>query len=68
MWAHKARGHGEAPEFFECPITVSEVHNATNNTDYVPDGIARLAAASFGLQGRSGKDGERIQYLFFPFE
>lgn len=29
MWAHKARGHGKAPEFFESLITISEVHNAT---------------------------------------
>ena len=68
MWAHKARDHGEALEIFECPITVSDVHNATNNTHYVSDGIVRLAAASLGLQGCPGKDGEWIQYQFFPFE
>ena len=68
MWAHKARGHGEAPEFFECPITVSEVHNATNNTQKISNGIAFLAAASLGLQGRPGSRGEWTQYQFFPFE
>lgn len=68
MWAHKARGHGEAPKFFECPITVSEVHNATSDTQNVSDGIARLAAASLGLQGRPDNNGGWIQYQFFPFE
>lgn len=68
MWAHKARGYGEAAEFFECPITVSEVHNATNNTQNVSDGIARLAAASLGLQGRPSNDGKWTQYQLLPFE
>ena len=68
MWAHRAGGYGEDAEFFECPITVSEVHNATNDTQNISDGIARLAAASLGLQGRPGENGTWTQYQFFPFE
>ena len=58
MWAYKAAGHGDSSTFYQCPISVSnvtEVPNdmqASNDTQKVSDGMARLAAASIAPQGR----------------
>lgn len=67
IWAHRARGHGEPSTFYKCPITVNLVSNALNHTQQVPDGMARLAAASIALQGRSSYNNTWNQYQLYPF-
>ena len=70
MWAHRSEGYGEPSTFFECPITVNEVNNATEDYQRLPYDMARLAAASIALQGRpSGPPGTNLwpQYQFFAF-
>lgn len=52
MWAHRAFGHSEPSIFFECPITVNDVNNATEGSQRLSNEMARLAAASIALQGR----------------
>ncbi|MCJ1330115.1 hypothetical protein MMC10_006797 [Thelotrema lepadinum] len=53
--------------FYLCPITVSAVANAMQPAHQVPNGIARLAAASIALQGRV-QDPPYLweQYQFYP--
>ena len=53
--------------FYLCPITVSEVANATHPAHQVLDSVARLAAASIALQGRV-QDAPYLweQYQFYP--
>ena len=67
MWAYKNPGKKETPMFYECPITVSLVINAIQSAHDVPDGVAKLAAASIALQGRF-RDTENpifTQYQFY---
>lgn len=53
-----------------CPIHVSAVSNVTQKDHQVPDGVARIAAASIALQGRykniSGKF-DYTQYQFYAY-
>lgn len=67
MWAHKSVGHGEPSTFYQCPITVSPVSNVTNDTQNIPDGMARLAAASIALQGRPSNQGHWNQYQLYTY-
>ncbi|KAG8531175.1 uncharacterized protein KY384_004533 [Bacidia gigantensis] len=52
MWAYKNKGGDQGRTFFECPITVSTVTNATSSDHAVRENVARVAAASIALQGR----------------
>ena len=73
MWAHKSASADEVfPQdpkstFFQCPISVSHVNNATKGTELdVPDGIARIAASAIALQGRThGKPPTWSQWQFY---
>ena len=59
MWAHRSPGGawGDTPStFYACPVTVFPVDNAFKPEHEVSDGMARLAAAAIGLQGRRGGD------------
>lgn len=69
MWAHKSVGHGENSTFYRCPISISNVTNievGQKETQDVPRGVARLAAAAIALQGRQAEP-PYMQYQFFPF-
>ncbi|KAL8759048.1 MAG: hypothetical protein Q9184_003737 [Pyrenodesmia sp. 2 TL-2023] len=60
----------EPPTFYKCPITISEVRNAWNDSHIVPNEVARIAAVSLALQGQwSGDEDSRNynQYQFYPF-
>lgn len=64
--------HGVLPAvIFSCPITVSEVYNATWKWQSLPDSNARLAAASIALTGRSTRPKGRgtvwQQYQLYPW-
>ena len=68
MWAHRDDGFNTTSAFFQCPITFSQVTNSHDNIYDVPDGVARLAAASIGLQGRNGNSiFAWEQYQYVPF-
>ena len=67
MWAHKSRGNGEPSTFYQCPITVSLVRNASNDAQNISDGMARLAAASIALQGRPSGKGFWNQYQLYTY-
>ncbi|KAL9622285.1 MAG: hypothetical protein Q9160_003296 [Pyrenula sp. 1 TL-2023] len=65
---HGAYGYGESSSFYKCAITVSTVFNAEQTEHKVGDGIARIAAASIGLQGgKSDHDKGWRQSQFYPF-
>jgi len=68
VWAHRATLPGKhTSTFYQCPITISEVSNATD-LQKVPDSVARVAAASIALQGRWAgpvKDKIWTQYQFY---
>lgn len=66
MWAHTAAGYGDDSTFYECPISISNVSNIENETQNVPDDVARLAAAAIALQGRPLREPFR-QYQFYPY-
>ena len=51
MWVHKAQGPNDKSTFYKCPITVSEVSNASHDYQKINDVIARTAAASIALHG-----------------
>jgi hypothetical protein len=68
MFAHKSQGPDQPSTFYECPITVSPVKNATRDEHHFPDRVARVAAASIALQGRwAGTSEKKIwtQYQFY---
>lgn len=55
LWIYVLRlgsGNPLPANIFSCPITVSEVYNATEKWQILPDRTARLAAASIALTGR----------------
>ncbi|KAL8955315.1 MAG: hypothetical protein Q9193_006788 [Seirophora villosa] len=53
--------------FYQCPVTINEVRNAQLPAHEVSPGIARLAAASIGLQGgQSDEVNGWKQSSFFP--
>ena len=69
IWAFRAPDPGspDPTVIFECPITVSQVSNAFADAQQIPNAVARVAAASIGLNGRwSGNISDRIwtQYSF----
>lgn len=67
MWAHRSQGYGENSTFFECPITVNEVNNATEDYQRLSYDMARLAAASIALQGRPSGINVWPQYQLYAF-
>lgn len=57
MWAFRAWStnpvdEGQRMAVFQCPITISTVSNVHNDTQKVPDSVARIAASAIALQGR----------------
>ena len=69
MWAHKSPvPYGDRSSlFYQCPITVGYVGNATQSAHYISDGIARLAASSIALQGRNQDGTDKwAQYQLYP--
>ena len=77
LWAYKNRGRDkkfndwDPPTLYKCPITISEVSNAWNDSQSIPNEVARIAAVSLALQGRwSGHVDNRNfnQYQFYPWE
>ncbi|KAL9000503.1 MAG: hypothetical protein Q9169_000796 [Polycauliona sp. 2 TL-2023] len=73
LWAYKSKAQvdDQGPwTFYKCPITVSEVRNAWNHSQIVPDEVASIAAASIALQGRwsgSVENPNFRQYQFYPY-
>lgn len=69
MWAYQNPVTSNLTgRFYQCPINVSSVSNATQNAHRIPDDVAREAAASIALQGRwSGTidDQHYTQYQFY---
>lgn len=68
--ARKKWNGKDPPTFYKCPITISQVSNAWNDSQMLPDEMARIAAVSIALQGRwSGKPKNRNfnQYQFYPY-
>lgn len=72
LWAHRTSvPDNDKSTFFQCPITISRVRNATTDEQDVPDWIARVAAVSIALQGRwSGPEHDKIwtQYQFYAWK
>ena len=57
MWAHRTSLlFQNSSTFFQCPISISEVKNATSVAHDISDSMARIAAASIALQGRWAGD------------
>ena len=54
MFAFRSKGihTNRTNAMFSCPITVSEVINATHPKHHVPNDVAKLAAAGIALHGR----------------
>ena len=54
MYALRLGGdlNGPSTAIFECPISISNVNNATADYQEVPDHVARTAASSIALSGR----------------
>ena len=78
LWMYAFRSSGSLSNrtsaVFQCPITVSETYNATFPYHDIPAEVARLAAASIGLEGRStDPDGDGpgkpvwTQYQFYAW-
>ena len=69
IWAHKSpdEANGPGSTFFQCPIDIGQVNNASQPEHEIPNDIARLAAASIALQGRN-QDGPDTwsQDQFYP--
>ena len=72
IWAHRASvPNNDISTFYQCPITVSQVSNATTDLQEVPKSVARVAAASIALQGRwTGSVENKIwtQYQFYAIK
>ncbi|KAL8642578.1 MAG: hypothetical protein Q9226_008494 [Calogaya cf. arnoldii] len=75
LWAFKNGGPSkeindrEPPTFYKCPITISEVSNVSNDSQIIPNEVARIAAVSLALQGRWTGDPDNRnynQYQFYP--
>ena len=75
MWAWRAKGSlprdiDQPQTVFQCPITISYVSNSTLESQTISNGLAKLAAASIGLQGRYvNQPNGRIwtQYQLYPY-
>ena len=50
------RGSNQEFSIFQCHINISPMFNAKDPAHELPDGVARTAAASIALSGRSGTD------------
>ena len=73
IWIHAMRHEGAyspAAHIVSCPITVSEVYNAAQDWQILPDAPARTAAASIALTGRytnpAGLGTVWQQYQLYP--
>lgn len=64
MWAYK-NPKSENPRLYQCPINVSAVRNATQDAHNIPNGVARVAAASIALEGRFSGNFDFTQYQFY---
>ena len=75
MWAFRARSSlpsdpDQPQTVFQCPITISSVSNTTLESHKISDEMAKLAAASIGLQGRYVNQANRriwTQYQLYPY-
>lgn len=65
MWAYENPVSDHPPRFYQCPISVSAVRNAMQDVHNIPDGVARVAAASIALQGRYSGTSDFTQYQFY---
>lgn len=69
MWLYAWRSGGNLTNrkeaVFKCPITVSNVSNAHEHWQNLPDDIARYAAASIALTGRNAPHWQ--QYRLYPY-
>ena len=72
MWAYKnPSGSPEPSAFYQCSVNISQVNNASQPEHFVPNDVAKIAAASIALQGRySGPVGnvdkqDNTQYQFY---
>jgi hypothetical protein len=54
MWAYKnpSGDKSEPSAFYKCPVNISEVTNAHQDHHSIPNGVAKMAAASIALEGR----------------
>ena len=75
MWAYKNPGpivNDRSAAFYQCPITINSVSNATNAAHHVNDDVALVAATSIALQGRWSPDVNNsqdfTQFQYYPFE
>ena len=79
MWMWAWRAHSTLPSdsdqpvaVFRCSITISSVSNTTLESQTISDEMAKLAAASIGLQGRyvdhdNGNGKTWTQYQLYPY-
>lgn len=67
MWVYKNAQAHDKPRFYQCPITISEVSNSGQPEHNISDFVARLAAASIALQGRTHKPGAELDWEQFQF-
>ena len=75
LWMYAFRSQGvitqRSDAVFSCPITVTDVNNASRPFHSLPPDIARLAAASIALTGRytnpDGADRDWRQYTLYPW-
>lgn len=67
MWAYSNYASDEGPKFYECPITISEVSNSGQPEHNVSHFVARLAAASIALQGRTHGTWPNLDWEQFQF-
>ena len=57
MWAYKNPSiypleSPEPPNFYQCPVSISQVKNASQPEHSISNDVAKIAAASIALQGR----------------
>lgn len=67
MWAYKNYETDAEPKFYQCPITISEVSNSGQPEHNISHFVARLAAASIALQGRTHNPGAGLDWEQFQF-
>jgi len=67
MWVYTNIAAHEGSEFYECPITISEVSNSSLPEHHVSNFMARLAAASIALEGRTHNFAGRLDWEQFQF-
>ena len=68
IWAHRTSvPNNNTSTLFQCPVTISEVSNATTPLHDIPDPVARVAAASIALQGRWAWNGANKTWTQYQF-